>query len=155
LCIFVFFYIGIPDIENVTYLDGILPVNPTSNDAMTLSIISNNTIPTTNTASCGGGGDINTTVYESNVVNIISNNVFSASTSSVMNWGTTNINTGSGKIIIEKIIFKTKQGFYLYLLLNTTNVNLLVYYKQNQESELTIFLKQLIKQFNNDKTINK
>ena len=58
-------------------------------------------------------------------------------------------------ISIEKIIFKTKQGFYLYLLLNTTNVNLLVYYKQNQESELTIFLKQLIKQFNNDKTINK
>lgn len=65
------------------------------------------------------------------------------------------IHTGIGKIIVEKIIFKTKQGFYLYLLLNTTNVNLLVYYRQNQESELTIFLKQLIKQFNNDKTINK
>jgi hypothetical protein len=73
----------------------------------------------------------------------------------VWSKGWVDINTGSGKIITEKIIFKTKQGFYLYLLLNTTNVNLLVYYRQNQESELTIFLKQLIKQFNNDKTINK
>ena len=73
----------------------------------------------------------------------------------VWSKGLVDVNTGSVKIIIEKIIFKTKQGFYLYLLLNTTHVNLLVYYKQNQESELTIFLKQLIKQFNNDKTINK
>jgi hypothetical protein len=44
----------------------------------------------------------------------------------VWSKGLVDINTGSGKIIIEKIIFK-----------------------------LTIFLKQLIKQFNNDKTINK
>ncbi len=72
----------------------------------------------------------------------------------VWSKGWVDINTGSGKIITEKIIFKTKQGFYLYLLMNTTNVNLLVYYKQNQESELTIFITQLLKQFKNDKTIN-
>ena len=70
-------------------------------------------------------------------------------------WSEGNTDEQTGKIKFRKKIYKTKQGFYLYLLLNTTNVNLLVYYKQNQESELTIFLKQLIKQFNNDKTINK
>jgi len=73
----------------------------------------------------------------------------------VWSKGLIDVDAGSGKIILEKIIFKTKQGFYLYLLLNTTDVNLVVYYKQNQESELTIFLRQLIKQFNNDKTTNK
>jgi hypothetical protein len=72
----------------------------------------------------------------------------------VWSQGLSDIHTGTGKIIVEKIIFKTKQGFYLYLLMNTTNVNLLVYYKQNQESELTIFITQLLKQFKNDKTIN-
>lgn len=86
---------------NVQYDDGIVPISPTSNNPVTFNTISNNTVSTTNTASCGGGGDINTTVYESDVVNIVSNNVFSASTSSVMNWGITNINTGSGSSCVK------------------------------------------------------
>ena len=73
----------------------------------------------------------------------------------VWSKGLVDINTGSGKIIIEKIIFKTKQGFYLYLLLNDEGTSMVVYYKQHQINELTIFISQLLKQFNNDKTINK
>lgn len=55
----------------------------------------------------------------------------------------------------NKKIYKTKQGFYLYLLLGEVELNLIVYYNQSQHSELTIFIQQLLKQFNNDKTTNK
>ena len=61
----------------------------------------------------------------------------------------------NGKTTFNKKIYKTKQGFYLYLLLGEVESNLIVYYKQDQYNELTIFLQQLLKQFNNDKTINK
>ena len=49
-------------------------------------------------------------------------------------------------------IYKTKQGFYLYLLIDEDIINLKVYYKQEQLSELTIFIGQLIKQYKNDTT---
>jgi hypothetical protein len=61
----------------------------------------------------------------------------------------------TGKIKFRKKIYKTKQGFYLYLLLNDEGTSMVVYYKQHQINELTIFISQLLKQFNNDKTINK
>jgi hypothetical protein len=59
------------------------------------------------------------------------------------------------KTEFDKKIYKTKQGFYLYLLLGEVESNLIVYYNQSQYSELTIFIQQLLKQFNNDKTTNK
>jgi len=43
----------------------------------------------------------------------------------------------------------------LYLLLNDEGTSMVVYYRQHQINELTIFISQLLKQFNNDKTINK
>jgi len=61
----------------------------------------------------------------------------------------------NGKITFNKKIYKTKQGFYLYLLLGEVESNLIVYYNQSQYSELTIFIQQLLKQFNNDKATNK
>ena len=59
------------------------------------------------------------------------------------------------KTEFNKRIYKSKQGFYLYLLLGEVESNLIVYYNQSQYSELTIFIQQLLKQFNNDKTTNK
>jgi len=59
------------------------------------------------------------------------------------------------KTEFNKKIYKSKQGFYLYLLLGEVESNLIVYYNQSQYSELTIFIQQLLKQFNNDKTTNK
>lgn len=60
------------------------------------------------------------------------------------------------KTEFNKKIYKSKQGFYLYLFIGEEkNSSLIVYYKQDQYSELTIFIQQLLKQFNNDKTTNK
>ena len=58
-------------------------------------------------------------------------------------------------ITFIKKIYKSKQGFYLYLLMNNSETNFVIYYKQDQHSELTIFLQQLLKQYNNDKATNK
>jgi hypothetical protein len=70
-------------------------------------------------------------------------------------WSEGDANEQTGKIKFRKKIYKTKQGFYLYLLLNDEGTSMVVYYKQHQINELTIFISQLLKQFNNDKTINK
>jgi hypothetical protein len=70
-------------------------------------------------------------------------------------WSEGDANEQTGKIKFRKKIYKTKQGFYLYLLLNEEETPMVVYYKQHQINELTIFISQLLKQFNNDKTINK
>ena len=97
---------------NVSYISGILPVGSsvTSNDNVTMNLISNNTV-TANNNSCGGSGDITTTVYESGLVGIISNNVFSASTSSVMNWTNLSLpNNSCAKMKTEiKVQFSTVQ----------------------------------------------
>jgi len=58
----------------------------------------------------------------------------------------------TGKIKFRKKIYKTKQGFYLYLLLNGDGISMVVYYKQHQINELTIFISQLLKQFNKYET---
>jgi hypothetical protein len=70
-------------------------------------------------------------------------------------WSEGDADEETGKIKFRKKIYKTKQGFYLYLLLNGDGISMVVYYKQHQINELTIFISQLLKQFNNDKTINK
>jgi hypothetical protein len=70
-------------------------------------------------------------------------------------WSEASASIINGKITFDKKIYKTKQGFYLYLLLGEAESNLIVYYNHSQHSELTIFIQQLLKQFNNDKTTNK
>lgn len=46
-------------------------------------------------------------------------------------------------------IYKTAQGFYLYLSLNGPgdHAKLTIYYKQEQQNEITLFIGQLLKQF--------
>ena len=56
----------------------------------------------------------------------------------------------TGKISFKSKIYKTQQGFYLYLLFDDDgSTNMTIYYKQQQLSELTIFVTQLLKQFKN------
>ena len=62
-------------------------------------------------------------------------------------------NFETGKTILKSKIYKTQQGFYLYLFFGVNdNVDTTIYYKESQASELTIFIKQLIKQFKNATT---
>jgi hypothetical protein len=62
----------------------------------------------------------------------------------------------SSKISFKSKIYKTQQGFYLYLLFDDDGkTDMTIYYKQSQLSELTIFITQLIKQFKNATTNNK
>lgn len=58
-----------------------------------------------------------------------------------------NTNFETGKTIFTTKIYKTKQGFYLYLLLEDSKIDVTVYYKQTQLNELTLFMRQLIKEF--------
>lgn len=52
-------------------------------------------------------------------------------------------------------IYKTAQGFYIYLSLREvgTHVGLTIYYKQEQQNEISLFVGQLLKQSKNA-TIN-
>jgi hypothetical protein len=52
-------------------------------------------------------------------------------------------------------IYKTVQGFYIYLSLREvgTHAGLTIYYKQEQQNEMSLFVGQLLKQFKNA-TIN-
>jgi hypothetical protein len=52
-------------------------------------------------------------------------------------------------------IYKTAQGFYIYLSLREvgTHAGLTIYYKQEQQNEMSLFVGQLLKQFKNA-TIN-
>ena len=59
------------------------------------------------------------------------------------------------KISLTEKIYKTKQGFFLYLILDGEISTLTIYYRQEQINELTIFVGQLLKQFKNGTTINK
>lgn len=60
----------------------------------------------------------------------------------------------------EEVILKSKQGFYLWVE-NKTGIpaepkfNLTIYYKVEQNTELFMFVSQLLKQFKNDTTTNK
>jgi hypothetical protein len=65
-----------------------------------------------------------------------------------------------GLIKHEEVIFRSQQGFYLCIE-NKTQIsaepkfNLTIYYKVEQNTELFMFLSQLLKQFKNDTTTNK
>lgn len=61
----------------------------------------------------------------------------------------------TGKTMFSSKIYKTKQGFYLYLLFRDTRTDITIYYKQKQQDELTIIIGQLIKQFKNETNNNK
>jgi hypothetical protein len=61
----------------------------------------------------------------------------------------------TSKTMFSLKIYKTKQGFYLYLLIRDTKTDITIYYKQKQQDELTIFMGQLIKQFKNATINNK
>lgn len=56
----------------------------------------------------------------------------------------------SGKIIWEEVIYKTNQGFFMYVKKNFEgNFNLTIYYKSEQLNELKIFINQTNKQLRN------
>ncbi len=58
----------------------------------------------------------------------------------------------NGKISFQSKIYKTQQGFYLYLLFGDDgNIELTIYFKQSQSNELTIFITQLLKNFKQSK----
>ena len=58
----------------------------------------------------------------------------------------------TGKISFKTKIYKTQQGFYLYLLFGDDGkTDMTIYYKQSQLNELTIFITQLLKQFKQNK----
>jgi hypothetical protein len=58
----------------------------------------------------------------------------------------------NGKISFQSKIYKTLQGFYLYLLFGDDGkTELTIYFKQSQLNELTIFTAQLLKQFKQTK----
>jgi hypothetical protein len=55
-----------------------------------------------------------------------------------------------GVFTFNEKIYKTTQGFYLYLSLRLFGTpELIIYYKQQQLNEMTLFVKGLLKQFKN------
>lgn len=53
----------------------------------------------------------------------------------------------SGKTTFKSKIYKTQQGFYIYLLFGDDgDVDATIYYKETQSNELTVFITQLFKQ---------
>jgi hypothetical protein len=67
-------------------------------------------------------------------------------------YSKSDIDTDSGKFIFKEKLYKTIQGFYLYLLFRGDEVDVDIYYKQEQQNELIIFITQLLKQFKNATT---
>ena len=70
-------------------------------------------------------------------------------------YSESNANLDDGKISFKSKTYKTQQQFYLYLLFNDDNIGLTIYFKQDQLNELTIFIRQLFKQFKNATTNDK
>ena len=65
-------------------------------------------------------------------------------------------NFETGKISYKKKIYKTQQGFYIYLSIKENgDVDTILYYKENQSTELTLFITQLLKQYKNATINNK
>jgi hypothetical protein len=58
----------------------------------------------------------------------------------------------SKKFIFNEKIYKTKQSFYIYLSFRGDEIDVDIYYKQEQHNELIIFITQLLKQFKNAAT---
>jgi hypothetical protein len=56
----------------------------------------------------------------------------------------------SNQIIWEEVIYKTNQGFFIYVKKNDDNIiTLTIYYKSEQLNELKIFINQTNKQLRN------
>jgi hypothetical protein len=68
-------------------------------------------------------------------------------------WSESEIISDDSKIKFIKKIYKTKQNFYLYILTKKEITSVIIFYKQVQLNELTIFVRQLLKQFKNDTNI--
>ena len=74
----------------------------------------------------------------------------------VLVYSEANSDFETGKTLFKTKIYKTQQGFYLYLLFGDDGkTDMTIYYKHSQLSELTIFITQLFKQFKNATTNNK
>ena len=74
----------------------------------------------------------------------------------VLVYSEANSDFETNKISFKTKIYKTQQGFYLYLLFGDDGkTDMTIYYKHSQLSELTIFITQLFKQFKNATTNNK
>lgn len=80
---------------------------------------------------------------------------FISDKSFILVWSKGTTDSQHGKIHLNKKIFKTKQGFYLYLSTTEQNTSIVVYYNQDQQNELIIFISQLLKQYKNGKAISK
>jgi hypothetical protein len=64
-------------------------------------------------------------------------------------------NFDTGKLLYTNKIYKTQQGFYIYLSINEDgSVDTTIYYKEIQSTELTMFITQLLKQYKNATTNN-
>lgn len=62
----------------------------------------------------------------------------------------------TGNIKYKCKIYQTQQEFFLYLSFqDDETTDMTIYYKEQQSSELTIFIKQLLKQFKNATINNK
>jgi hypothetical protein len=68
-------------------------------------------------------------------------------------YSNSDINTDTGKFLFKEKLYRTIQGFYLYLSFRGDEIDVDIYYKQEQHNELIIFITQLLKQFRNA-TIN-
>lgn len=68
-------------------------------------------------------------------------------------WSKGFLTSDENRISFNEKIYKTKQGFFLYLYLDVELSTIIIYYRQEQLNELTIFISQLLKQFKNA-TIN-
>jgi hypothetical protein len=62
-------------------------------------------------------------------------------------YGESNTDFETGKTSFNSKIYKTKQGFYLHVLFKEVETDVTIYYKQTQLNELTLFMRQFIKEF--------
>jgi len=67
-------------------------------------------------------------------------------------YSKSDVDTDSGKFLFKEKLYKTIQEFYLYLSFRGDEIDVDIYYKQEQHNELIIFITQLLKQFKNATT---
>lgn len=69
-------------------------------------------------------------------------------------WGESYVTMINTQIVWREKIYKTKQGYYLYLLRNEDKYDLTIYYPTNQHDELIFFIKNLKKELENARNNN-
>jgi hypothetical protein len=67
-------------------------------------------------------------------------------------YSKSDIDNNNGKFLFKEKIYRTMQGFYLYLSFRGDVIDVDIYYYQEQHNELIIFITQLLKQFKNATT---